>query len=981
MPGTQLLEIWLCRTIRGTMSFLADCIPLTPYKEEERFSIGVSIKEEINDNITEDTCVDIKEEPLDYADKERAEVSDMKVDHKYLFSHDLHDLRHEVKITDSCNLVQDRSDLLRTLFLAEDCGNKASSDVNQVMHKESLKEDTQPKMEATLNCFVCQVCGKKFSRKSHINIHMRVHTKEKPYRCDICYKDFSQRSNLVSHMRVHTKEKPYSCEICNKAFSKRDYIVTHMRVHTKEKPYSCGICNKAFSQKINLVNHMRVHKREKPYYCEICNKGFPKKNHLEVHMRIHLKEKPYNCYICNKAFSHKQNLVRHIRVHTKEKPESFVVHKSTHKREAINWDMARTPSFAVSGTQAIRCSGKYIELSKVQAFLRHLFASIRSSTLRLFTLQLSSNTSYVKSGLELNAAGNVLLANSPPLSHKNFTGAPKPVPNHVSIIFSTISSGSLLFVTHDFENLVDMSTISEFISWKWDDQTVDSSFICALFIDFLLNRRGVEQFTTWAVIFALSPMMFTGNFTFFIDLNTLLSPNLNVVSLSFPSILNFSSSEKLSNLVHASYAADISFFCTTCPCVEAKPPFLHPIVTCFRRKQALSPVRHRRCRSYFLLVSFVILNDLLRLTTNHALLVELLDRCEVVKYKIHTCTYHFHIFTFYHWKDYYCSLYLSIFHKKCSLLPGFLFSFHRGTMSFLADCIPLTPYKEEERFSIGVSIKEEINDNITEDTCVDIKEEPLDYADKERAEVSDMKVDHKYLFSHDLHDLRHEVKITDSCNLVQDRSDLLRTLFLAEDCGNKASSDVNQVMHKESLKEDTQPKMEATLNCFVCQVCGKKFSRKSHINIHMRVHTKEKPYRCDICYKDFSQRSNLVSHMRVHKKEKPYSCEICNKGFSKRDYIVTHMGVHTKEKPYNCDICNKAFSQKINLVNHMRVHKREKPYYCEICNKGFPKKNHLEVHMRIHLKEKPYNCYICNKAFSHKQNLVRHIRVHTKEKP
>lgn len=42
-----------------------------------------------------------------------------------------------------------------------------------------------------------------------------------------------------------------------------------------------------------------------------------------------------------------------------------------------------------------------MELSKEHSFLRHLFAVIKSSTLGLFTLQLSSSTSYDKSGLQL----------------------------------------------------------------------------------------------------------------------------------------------------------------------------------------------------------------------------------------------------------------------------------------------------------------------------------------------------------------------------------------------------------------------------------------------------------------------------------------------------------------------------------------------------------------------------------------------------
>ena len=63
---------------------------------------------------------------------------------------------------------------------------------------------------------------------------MLTHTKVKAYECDICKKKFSLKSNLVKHFRIHLGEQPYGCSECEKwftAISNRDY---HLHSHHKE---------------------------------------------------------------------------------------------------------------------------------------------------------------------------------------------------------------------------------------------------------------------------------------------------------------------------------------------------------------------------------------------------------------------------------------------------------------------------------------------------------------------------------------------------------------------------------------------------------------------------------------------------------------------------------------------------------------------------------------------------------------------------
>ena len=94
-----------------------------------------------------------------------------------------------------------------------------------------------------------EFCQKGFSAHSHLNVHIRTHTKEKPYQCAVCQKFFLLRSNLNVHIRTYTKEKRLHCVFCDKCFSQRNTLNDHIRTHTKEKLYHCKFCQKCFSKK------------------------------------------------------------------------------------------------------------------------------------------------------------------------------------------------------------------------------------------------------------------------------------------------------------------------------------------------------------------------------------------------------------------------------------------------------------------------------------------------------------------------------------------------------------------------------------------------------------------------------------------------------------------------------------------------------------------------------------------------------------
>ena len=73
-------------------------------------------------------------------------------------------------------------------------------------------------------------CGKTFTKKNHLEAHIRNHMGSRPYYCTFpsCGASFIRVDELKRHHWSHTEDQRFTCDWCNKKFTRHDQFKLHI---------------------------------------------------------------------------------------------------------------------------------------------------------------------------------------------------------------------------------------------------------------------------------------------------------------------------------------------------------------------------------------------------------------------------------------------------------------------------------------------------------------------------------------------------------------------------------------------------------------------------------------------------------------------------------------------------------------------------------------------------------------------------------
>ncbi|KAK8778873.1 hypothetical protein V5799_019798 [Amblyomma americanum] len=166
-------------------------------------------------------------------------------------------------------------------------GTSTCKKLPQIAPAAPATEKAGGSMLVLSSVFTCEPCGELFLTQEHLDKHRQLRHPQKPpgkFCCTYCPYSSDDRSHVVMHERMHTGERPFVCQFCKKSYQRLFGLKHHLqKVHGAKGQQQCADCAQCFPSSATLFYHRRaVHLCQ--FKCPSCMRGFTHRSDLEAHM-------------------------------------------------------------------------------------------------------------------------------------------------------------------------------------------------------------------------------------------------------------------------------------------------------------------------------------------------------------------------------------------------------------------------------------------------------------------------------------------------------------------------------------------------------------------------------------------------------------------------------------------------------------------------------------------------------------------------